>query len=717
MFNLVPKQQGILVVALSLSVTLLRAADSTNEQKLREILETKCADCHHKSTGTSEDPPLHRGVDLVALRNDTDYIIAGSAPKSPLYKRLVLPPGDKERMPKSKGQPGEPNYRPPLSSEELKAFKVWIEGSISVAQQQGAKARSFASDDLIEGNILKDLERGIVPQNDSRYLSLANCYNAKDAAGQPLFDSGRMQRAKAAVDKLLNSLSYAPEIKLTQVIDEEGIILRLRLSDYGWTSVLWEQMVGVYPFGIKTAIQSQAQALTGSKQPWMRADWFVFAASQPPLYNQFLRLPGEVSGEIAITKLEDTLGFRYEKKVHEAGTVRAGFERSGVSQGNRIIERLALASGGYFWKSYDFRKERKSLLGGDIFQSPLGPVEAGLSKNRERIFSPDGGEFIFSLPNGLQGYMLGNARGNRLDQAPKEVVQDSSRPDGVIINGVSCMSCHKDGVIVPTAGDEIAAHSKALDLVPEERATLDKLYDGRRLVEALKQDQARFTAALEKCGATGPGEPVREFYDFFKQAVSAENLIAELGRSVPLEEIASKMEQSGDQRTRDAAAAVRSKEHALPRILLMKIFPVLVTQLNLGQPRLADEHIYEEFGDEPVDQRVRALDDSQGGAPIVRPAGVRPRPIRVGDQTGSTGEVQGIKVRQGPPGNRTDEKRPVVRITQQGGGELPRAPATKAQERYGPVRVGPASPTDPLDPLNAGAAAAVESQRAIGVSR
>src|SRR5262249_28963206 len=123
------------------------------------------------------------------------------------------------------------------------------------------------------------------------------------------------------------------------------------------------------------------------------------------------------------------------------GVVRAGFNGSGVANNNRLIERHE-ASYGAYWKSYDF-----APLDGpdrdfrDLFQHPLGPAPA------PNAFRHAGGEIIFNLPNGLQGYMLVDADGKRIDKAPTNVVKDVKQRDGAVVTGVSCMSCHVKGMI------------------------------------------------------------------------------------------------------------------------------------------------------------------------------------------------------------------------------------------------------------------------------
>ena len=76
---------------------------------------------------------------------------------------------------------------------------------------------------------------------------------------------------------------------------------------------------------------------------------------------------------------------------------RAGAQRSGVSQNNRIIERHPIRTG-YFWTTYDFAGTRDRQ---NIFSFPVGPSNEG--------FKHDGTVSMFSLPNGFLGYFLANA--------------------------------------------------------------------------------------------------------------------------------------------------------------------------------------------------------------------------------------------------------------------------------------------------------------------
>ena len=170
--------------------------------------------------------------------------------------------------------------------------------------------------------------------------------------------------------------------------------------------------------------------------PYVRADWFVANASRPPLYHTLLDLPGtprlerQLEVDVAADFLRDRLG-------------RAGFATSGVSSQNRLVDRHHALHGAY-WKSYDFKNNEGT---GNLFRFPLGPV-FGDNPFAAQAFEHAGGEIIFNLPNGLQGYLLVDAKDHRIDAGPIEVVSDALKTSGTaaIVPGLSCMACHQHGI-------------------------------------------------------------------------------------------------------------------------------------------------------------------------------------------------------------------------------------------------------------------------------
>jgi hypothetical protein len=168
-----------------------------------------------------------------------------------------------------------------------------------------------------------------------------------------------------------------------------------------------------------------------------------------------------------------------------------------VSSQNRLIERHDSRFGAY-WRSYDFRssQNKDSLIG-----FPLGPGPALIPNHPfpGAAFEQAGGELIFNLPNGLQGYMLVDAKDNRIDIAPIEVVRDRDETAGTpqIVTGLSCIACHVNGMIT---GDNLRDVVRAGSAVEGPARTLvDTLYASPEDMDALlKKDSDRFGRAMKR---------------------------------------------------------------------------------------------------------------------------------------------------------------------------------------------------------------------------
>ena len=507
--------------------------------KVHWIFANRCGQCHEGDY----EPELHGGANLAAFfteRDDSGTILLAEA----VLDRVVRDHTDSERMPKSKGAAGEKGFRPPLTEAETAVLKEWVEAG----KPEEVKRKFISQTEVLEA-ILGDLNAAAETQRGFyRYLTLTNLHNQTDAGGGALIPD--LDPHRAAVGKLINSLSMNAKITVPEAIDAEGTIYRIDLRDYNWSEEQWEQVVSYYPYGI-IGIDRQKENLiarhTGSPMAYLRADWFTFAASQPPLYDRIMdELLGiDPTQEDVHTQLDEALGVDRFENLREGRAMRAGFQYSGVSGANRLIERHELGSHqGAYWVSYDFTPLSAERTH-DLTLAPLGPVEAGLTDDHEHMFNHDGGEMIYHLPNGLQGYMLTTNKGVRLDRAPIEIVQDDNRQDKVILNGISCMACHDKGVKPPikvtdlskrtlaTMEDEVRPLVEAAGILDfKESNLLKKLYPEPAVLQAaIKEDFERFTKAEMEAtgGRSGAAEPVLGLYKEFRGAVTARKLAAEFG--------------------------------------------------------------------------------------------------------------------------------------------------------------------------------------------
>ncbi len=287
------------------------------------------------------------------------------------------------------------------------------------------------------------------------------------------------------------------------------------LRKLGWEEPkLWRAVLKEYPYGLHwrnhpdanlDRLDQKLRHLSDCDLAVIRGDWFIVHATQPKLYYTLLQLPA-TAGE-----LERDLKVHVERNILQGEVKRGGFATSGVSGQNRMVERHDSAYGAY-WKSYDFKPARPN---GNLPRYPLGPKFKGNEFSRQ-AFEHDGGEIIFSLPNGLQGYFLVDAVDKRIDEGPIQVVRDNLMTSGTpaIVAGLSCMACHKSGTI--PFKDQIREGSA---LRGEALRAVQRLYPPQKeMSEALKKDEKRFTDALEEaCGPflrTAPElkeKPIGEF--------------------------------------------------------------------------------------------------------------------------------------------------------------------------------------------------------------
>jgi hypothetical protein len=401
-----------------------------------------------------------------------------------------------------------------LPPEDIRILREWIDAGAPVpAGHSAASRRPFISESQILQTIVNDLQSAHEADRPYlRYFALTNLWNSPEVQ-----DSG-IEAARAALSKLANHLSWQLEIVKPTALGPESLVFRIDLREYAWTGETWRRIAENYPYGIATreltAKMERIEDLSGVTIPYIRADWFVANASRPPLYHEILQLPGTLEG------LENMLSVSADFDVERNFARRFGVRDSGVSRNNRAMERHPTVFGAY-WKSFDFAGNNPEQ---DIFRNPLD-------------LHADGGEIIFSLPNGLQGYFIVNKQGRRIDDAPANIVRDrTNMDDPVVHNGRSCIGCHVRGM--NAFQDEIVTtfDTRTEALFDLERAR--SLYPGQKDLEALlESDNRRFAQALARAGAAVPAgasdEPVNLVGRRYESTVTAAQAASDLSIEDP----------------------------------------------------------------------------------------------------------------------------------------------------------------------------------------
>ena len=468
-------------------------------QQAYAIFEQSCLNCHGEHGAFTEEII----IDHTSLI-ETGAVVPGKPIESELYKRLLV---------------NDPAKRMPLGQPQLPPAAIltidnWIRVGAPSWEATSATDVSFITPqkmlDTIEKHV-NSLSR--FDRTFARYFTLTHLYNAGESAEA-------LHAYQRALSKLVNSLSWGRTIKIPQPIDPEETIFYIDLRDYEWEigTNRWTLIEAEYPYEIMFNAPTQTtlrEKLVNLREkmdcevPFIHVDWFIATASLPPLYHDILGLPQtdrELETRLEVNVIENI------RNAPGKRVWRAGFNDSGVSNHNRVVERHESRYGAY-WKSYDFAG---SVGTQNIFTHPLS-------------FDHDGGEIIFNLPNGLQAYYLADAGGRRLDAAPINIVSNPAASDPTVRNGLSCIGCHTEGMkdfqdtvrgVIQRNTNPPFNKDRALQLYTD-KATMDRL---------VSEDTARYRQALEATGGVFGGiEPVQRFHEAFQRPLDASHAAAVVG--------------------------------------------------------------------------------------------------------------------------------------------------------------------------------------------
>ena len=468
--------------------------------KAGAILDRYCARCHR---GEGSESGYAFDVNQVPSMLEQSVIEAGKPEDSELYTAIFrgrMPPRNQTSLPKP-------------TPEESDLIRRWIAaGAPQFPQAQPRPPIPLPAMLLQIKNHYEKLESA--DRAVTRYLTLTHLHN------DPSVDERHLRMVRAALAKTLNSLSWEAELVMPTAVDAEQTVFAVNISRLGWTRSHWAALLADYPYGLSYGshedrdlrrLDADLRRLAGGDAQLLhvRADWFVAVGLQPRLYHQLLFElilpdlkarpddPQQPNNPKRMTDLdlERFLQVDVVKNIFSTRprVQRAGYTQSGISEQNRMIERHPLDRRRSYWKSYDFLASNRLAV---LSQFPLGP------KNRinpfdSAAFEHDGGEIIFTLPNGLQGYLLADAKGQRLEAGPIEIVGDSLKTSGnqLIVNGLSCVVCHRLGMIEPP-DDEIRSFAA---LVGEGQERVEQLYPVKEVMSKfIENDRRVFWASYEE---------------------------------------------------------------------------------------------------------------------------------------------------------------------------------------------------------------------------
>jgi mono/diheme cytochrome c family protein len=574
-------------------------ADAASAAK--QTLEKHCGNCH----GAVPNPQAGLAVLDVPKMLTTKKVVANQPDNSLIYKRLK-----DGSMP-----PTQVTERP--DNEALTAIELWIDCG---APDFNAPAQrpAFVDIDKRMRWVLDDLRSfpNPIDRQRMRYLDISTLSNGGSSAEQ-------LDTYRDSVAMLMNSLSRGRSVIAPTAVDQSKLLYRIDLRDYLWDDTTWDQLEAIYPYAViydrdsrlfpyDEVTAEQIRLETRTEIPIIQADWFLSHASRPPLYYSLLELPNTLQG------LEQQLGVDIQENIDTEQVLRSGFAVAGPSRNNRMIERHELGGNrGALWLSYDFAN---NLGDKNIFANPLD-------------FQEDGGEMIFNLDNGLQGYFIADAAGQRLDKAPNNVVQDPDSRDGAVESGLSCMNCHQvEGQL--EKADEIREFQLSAGANANETEQVLALYvPAAELTAAFQADKNRYKSARAALGIKRmDNRTMHQLDNKYLGVVNIDGVAAALGLSTE------QFKQSVDatpQAFPPEIVTLRKPGGAIPRDSFEAIYEDVVEGLGLGQQLLANSSEVQLPEPEP-----------QAPAPEPEP---QPEPADAGaaGAAGSSGSADGGGTRDG----------------------------------------------------------------------
>ena len=453
--------------------------------KVQPVLATDCAGCHagidQYATAKAWGPKIPTHVDVTDVSN-------------PLH----MPQGGS------------------LTDKEIANFDSWAkDGFLADTDCDGSTTTNggttpptptppFQSWSQVEGQMFQDLQKvAVSDQPNTRYLIYTDRIDAGVAADELAHNKAAIAKATASVSPVAGI--FPP----TQVAPG---IFRINIDDLGISATQWNDIENASLLNLEsfTAVGQQMKQQTGTRLPWMLASEFNDTVLRnATVYYNLVRAPK------TLAQLEQNIGVDFAGDLQAFKVIQVGFNGSQLSPAaNRLMARwdAKVAANGNFWITEDTGAIKSDQQ--NIFKNPLIAAAGGKANLKFAA-----GEMIYTLPNGMQGYFLADAAGNRLDQANEEVVHDfTTNPiSPTIKNSISCMRCHYGGIIhafdhvrdsLSTPGSQLGAADAQIALA---------LYQPQSVIDAkMKFDNETFATAEKRLGVdpTQP-DPISQVSDKF----------------------------------------------------------------------------------------------------------------------------------------------------------------------------------------------------------
>jgi mono/diheme cytochrome c family protein len=351
-----------------------------------------------------------------------------------------------------------------------------------------------------------------------RYISLTNRFTAGQCA-----DS--LEKDRQGLAKMMNMLSINASIEAPTPVNADETLYRIDLRDFDWNRAIdveginfadvWEAIAANNPYAVEfvgdDADDAKADTLTAF--PIMFADQMQDVAIIGNLYYAIIDV--DVNQPLADFILNE-LEIDVVANLADEESIRAGTTRSRISRQDRLVQRDDIeVRGGALWQSFDFADDANE----SIFEDPFG-------------FAAGGTEAIFTLPNGMLGFIIADANDAIVEDS--DILLDTNQNNFRAITSVSCSNCHASGFI-PVVDEvrEIAlSNAREIGLDRDEVEQLEGIYvSPQEFSRQVQEDsQGFYQRALQLADLPiQGGDPVSSVFLRFDQDLRIEDAAGDLG--------------------------------------------------------------------------------------------------------------------------------------------------------------------------------------------
>jgi hypothetical protein len=471
---------------------------------VESMLRTNCGGCHGNEA--EQNSQCRAGMCYIEDIDElitNGKIVPGDPNASLLYQRI-----SRDEMPPA-------GVTPRLNDDQVQDVAQYILG-LKAPVVERCDDQFLSWDDVYEA-----VERDILGEDADdrpflRYFSIANRYNAGVCDAQ-------LEPERWAMSKFINSISQDASItEPEEVTGTEGTIYRIDLRDYkldineGPFEVNgqnfddgWEAIIANNNFAVEFEGDNAENVIlqSGTTVPIMFSNAVIDEATIGNLYYGLLKLEDNRDAQLLLLDVD------VQADIDDQTAVFAATTQSEISEQERFMQRFEqnVGRGLYYWESFDLDP---NVAGNSVFDRPL-----------DFNVVANGSEALFSLPNGLQAYMIFDEAGIRLEESP--ILFDNAQNDNVLRAGISCMTCHENGTVQFqdevrqfALDNQIDVAQAAEDAGGDFQDVLDLYPDNADLKEILVDDATNYRGALSDAGVpTNGNDPVSDSFINFDKDV------------------------------------------------------------------------------------------------------------------------------------------------------------------------------------------------------